>query len=411
MQFRGLILGLFGFWTSGAVIADKVEISGFGTVSAVVSNSDIYGFRQDVSYGKGVYRGDIDLLSTSLVGLQADVPVSERLSITGQAIVRDRSKNTIDDAISQLFFKYSFNPGLNARIGRLPLDLFALTEFRDIGYAYPWSVAPMEVYGLVPNRSLDGIDVSYTSRFSSSTLTTNVYGGRSSTFAFTQGNQADIELQNIVGLSLDLSTLDWYVKLRHTQGTFGDNPENTKGFLYQIDQIPTLLWPGVKDFIENFSFKGKVIEYSSASAQYNLGRWSLGGEYSWIRSDVAAVERVEGGYVSLSYRLEDLSFYSVFGFADSNSYEFDEVITVPPAQFPGYAEFTYGINAAMNSFSSNQESFSIGLRYELYDNAALKLQWTQTNIDEWGGALWHSSHVERRPDEFRTLFFGLSFIF
>jgi hypothetical protein len=47
------------------------------------------------------------------------------------------------------------------RVGRTDLDVFLLTDSRNIGFAYPWVRPPIELYDLVPVTNSDGIGFSY----------------------------------------------------------------------------------------------------------------------------------------------------------------------------------------------------------------------------------------------------------
>jgi len=398
----------------GVVVADdqpNIELSGFGTLTAVSSSSDIYGFRPDLSYDGGSTQGDLEFQSASLLGGQIDYKASHSLSFTAQGTLRDRVENSLNDIVSQLFVKFSVNPGLHLRAGRLPLDLFALTEYRDITYAYPWALAPTEVYGVVPNRFIDGLDVSYIKPLSDSAITVKLFAGLSETVVASPGSVDVTKLKDILGLSVDWSTIDWYVKLRHTQGVFENNSDNVQNFLNQLASIPAAIWPNGSDFVDAYSFENKRIKYTSASAQYALERWVLAGEYALIQSDAAAVERIAGGYASLSYRIDDWAAYLLLGYTDSNTYRYDETITVPPEFFPSYDEFVDALTSAMHAFSPNQNSVSFGARYEVTDSVALKLQWTKTDIDERGGVLWSRATGEYSADKVDTVIFSLSFVF
>ncbi|MDN3637466.1 porin [Simiduia curdlanivorans] len=413
MSFKALAL-LTLSCAVGVVVADdqpNIELSGFGTLTAISSSSDIYGFRPDLSYDGGSTQGELEFRSASLLGGQMDYKATHALSFTAQGMLRDRAENAFNEIVSQFFVKYSANPGLHVRAGRLPLDLFALTEYRDITYAYPWALAPTEVYGVVPNRYLDGLDVSYIKPLNDSAITVKLFAGLSETIVASPGSVDVTKLKDIVGLSVDWSTLDWYLKLRHTQGVFENNSENVQAFLAQLETIPAAIWPKGSDFIEAYSFENKRIHYTSASAQYALNRWLLSGEYALIKSDAAAVERIEGGYASLTYRIDDWAAYLLLGYTDSNTYSYDETITVPPEFFPNYDEFVDALTAAMHAFSPNQNSVSIGARYDVTDSVALKLQWTKTDIDERGGVLWSRTTGEYSADKVDTVIFSLSFIF
>jgi hypothetical protein len=48
---------------------------------------------------------------------------------------------------------------LDLRVGRLGLDVFLLSDYRNVGYAYPWMRPPQEFYAPLFPYHLDGADI------------------------------------------------------------------------------------------------------------------------------------------------------------------------------------------------------------------------------------------------------------
>lgn len=48
---------------------------------------------------------------------------------------------------------------LKLRVGRAPADIYMISEYYDVGYAYPWVIPPREAYDLLGGVPYDGIDL------------------------------------------------------------------------------------------------------------------------------------------------------------------------------------------------------------------------------------------------------------
>jgi len=48
---------------------------------------------------------------------------------------------------------------LKLRVGRAPSDTFMISEYYDVGYAYPWVIPPREAYGQIGGGFYDGMDL------------------------------------------------------------------------------------------------------------------------------------------------------------------------------------------------------------------------------------------------------------
>jgi len=82
------------------------------------------------------------------------------------------------------------------------------------------------------------------------------------------------------------------------------------------------------------------------------------------------------------------------------------------ATIPSGAQLYAGVGANLNFYTTNQSTWSLGLRWNLSPKVALKCQWDQTRIKEQGGVLWLNKDFTNQPKEtVNTLFTNLSFIF
>ncbi|WP_299772571.1 hypothetical protein [uncultured Pseudoteredinibacter sp.] len=438
---------------------EMIEFSGFGVIGVTTSTSDTYKYRNDVSYNDGVGGGDWDLKAISNLGLQIDVTASDKLSSTFQAVIKDRTKTNFDKYLSQAFFKYKITPQWEVRAGRTPLDLFALSEYRDINFAYPWAVTPNEVYGVIPHRNLDGLDLTYTSRLLGGNSHTRIFYGKSQSEASLGEFLEVVKTKNIRGLSFDWSTLNWSFVVKHTLFEFSSNPKTYAPIAAAINNVASganqvgaaavnrglgfaipellpngVLWDDSSLALDKVSMDGKSGDYSSISASYHWLQFGLSAEVSQIESESAVMPDIQSGFISTTYMVGKSTFYAVLASINTEPETFDSsgvstllsdsnsplgqsslVGAELSEQFAklqaAYGLAIQGVDDSLTAYAADQTTLSIGWRYDLKENMALKVQIDHTRIADSGGTLWFQKQRNSSAESVNTLFVTLGFTF
>lgn len=387
---------------------DKFQFSGFATLSMVHSDSDQYGYRKSVSSDGAVFSGDLDFKQHSLLGLQADWSISPKLDAVYQGVLRDLPESSFDRYTTLAFLRYEVDTHWSVRVGRTAPDIFLLTEYRDVDFSYIWATAPNEIYGIVPYRSIDGIDVTYSQRGLGGVFTTKLFTGSSEGEISDSLTLETIKIKSVTGISLSFDNFDWIVHAKHSQVTIDNEPKSNAFIVDTINQIPDFLWPNSSEFAQSLLMKGEDVSYSSISGQYQWQRWLASAEWSQIKSKSAVLPKITSAYAALSYEMNAHQFYSIYAFTDSSTYVFDE----PEANEAVLGELIYGITEAMNFFSPNQKTVSLGWRYDISSNMATSFQWNHTKLDKSGTTLWLSKPGQPRTSEsINTFLLTLSVVF
>lgn len=400
-----LIFALYA--TANEAEGNKLQFSGFGTFGAVLSDSDHHGYRKDVSSDEAVYSGEIDFKQHSLLGLQADWSISSKFDAVYQGVLRDLAEPSFDRYTTLAFLRYEVNANWSVRAGRTAPDLFLLTEYRDVDFSYVWATAPNEIYGIVPYRSIDGVDVTYSQRALGGTFKVKLFAGSSESEIASTMTVEEIKIEDIIGLSLFFDDFDWLVQVKHSQMKIGNEPQgNTSGIDY-ISKIPDFLWPNSDIFAKSLLMTGKKVNYSSLSGQYRWTNWLASGEWSHISSDNDVIPTINSGYTSLSYQIDAHQFYGIYAFTDANMYVFDE----PGVNEQALGEIIEGVTYLMNFYAANQQTISLGWRWDITNDIASSLQWNFTKIEEAGSILWLNTSDHNDAEEVNTLLLTLSMVF
>lgn len=159
--------------------APEIKVGGFGTGAMTWTNtSEALFSRPYQAGGAGTRpRSGVD----SNLGLQIDARLNDWLSLTGQGIVRKLETETYRATGTLGFAKAKLSDTVSVRAGRVPLAVFLVSDYRNVGFANTMLRPSQEVYAQVPNDSLDGADLDWRQDLGGSTLTTQLAYGRSST--------------------------------------------------------------------------------------------------------------------------------------------------------------------------------------------------------------------------------------
>ncbi|WP_242441717.1 hypothetical protein [Pseudoalteromonas piscicida] len=121
------------FITCSSYGAD-IDFSGFATLKAVKTDSHTAKIRESISQPHGVTKDELDFSFSSL-GIQAQWQANENLQLVGQLLLKEQHHDRVNNAIKLAFLRYNINSNWQIRAGRTGLDLFLMTEYRDIGYS------------------------------------------------------------------------------------------------------------------------------------------------------------------------------------------------------------------------------------------------------------------------------------
>lgn len=410
-QYKNLLclflLLLTSYVTANETENDQLQFSGFATLGAVYSDSDHHGYRKDVSSDNAVYSGEVDFKQHSLLGLQANWSISSSFDAVYQGVIRDLPEPSLDRYTTLAFLRYEVNANWSVRVGRTSPDLFLLTEYRDVDFSYVWATAPNEIYGIVPYRSIDGVDVTYSERGFGGVFKTKLFTGSSEAEISSISIIEEIKIKDIIGISLSFDHFNWLVQAKHSQTKIAHDPQSNSFVIDIISKVPDLLWPNSKEFAESLLMTGKEVNYSSISGQYQWQNWLASAELSRITSESEVIPKITSGYAALSYQINAHQLYGIYAFTDSNIYVFNE----PRVNEPALEEVIEGTTYLMNFYAANQQTTSLGWRWDITNNIASSLQWNYTKIEETGSVLWLNKSDHNNKESVNTFFLTLSMVF
>ncbi|QJR82021.1 hypothetical protein CA267_015295 [Alteromonas pelagimontana] len=409
--------------TAGAAASPQFEVSGYGTLGVVKTDSGVFGYRADYSKTGGVFADELDFGESSNLGVQLDILATDKLDFVVQGIYRDQENFTLDSALNLAFVRYTPEPNWSFRAGRTAFDLFLVTEYRDINFAYPWAHVPNEIYGIFPHRFLDGVDVSYR-RPLTDEITVSAkffYGSTESVLtAYSSKNVEPLKFDDVFGVAIDFSAMSWDIAFNSTQVKFDSTiVQPLIEGMELLEQLPgsEFIWPNALQLAHYLDLDNRKGKYTSISGQYRFDKVTVMSEMAKVSSDSLTIRNVYSGYVSAIYHVSNHNFFATLAFADTKPFNLEKqnIDTVALAQIPGADMLYEGAEFLLNYYNHNQKTLSVGWRWDFVENMSLKMQWDHTRISKDGSTFWQpadpSNYCSCNSGHVNTLFTNVSFLF
>ena len=281
------------------------------------------------------WRGD----QLSKFGAQVNYGLTDTIGATLQLTAKpaqDEWKANVEWA----YFSWQANDGLMLRAGRLRTPVYMYSESIDVGFSYPWLRLPDEVYSQVQLSNYEGLDAVYNLPLSFGSLAFQVAGGQAKNrdiFAF--DDMHDIDYKKLFGANVSLSTNDYgTLRVGYVEADIST----------EIQDTVLLGVPRVVTFQDLDKQKGK---FTSIGYQYDNGTWLTSNEWT-----SRVIEADGSGSVD--------AFYLMGG------RRFGEFLT----------HVTY---AQLDDDAGRQNSWTLGLNYNLLPNVVLKSEYKR--VDTSGG--------------------------
>ncbi len=386
------------------------SFSGFGTLGLLRSDSDELGFYRERSQIAPVM-DSWKASSDSRLGFQVDVELSDTMHSTVQWVPRDHAGEILEQNLDWAFIRWSPGNDVDIRIGRVGFDSFLLSDYRNVGYAYPWMRPPHEFYANVPVSHFDGIDIKRLWNLGDGYLSLKAYGGYSSLFE----DYLTIELDGpLAGANLVYEVGNWKFKGGYTFIKLAKEQRFLKDDLLFLS-IDSEYIPGLEQFESRMSVKGSRFHFMTLGAEYDDGTWLIQAEASYMNSEDIFHSDTASGYLSVGRRMGTVTLYSLFGI--SKTYDDKAVI---PAISPDYKDDSYARetweywDSYLNLKNTDEKSVSIGLRWDFLPKFAFKAQWSHFWVVQGDTELlWGMMHYnnDRSETTVNVVSFGIDFVF
>ncbi|WP_156904781.1 porin [Ferrimonas senticii] len=331
---------------ASAASLDNLKISGYGTVGIGIASNDA---------GYADYDSDIAANPDSKVGLQFDFAVNDRVNFTTQLVAK--GKYDFEPDIEVAYVSYDAEL-LTVRAGKLRAPIFMYSDYVDIGYSYPMLRPSEEVYGGLDVNTITGLDLLLPLELGNTNLLLQTSFGN--TYVREEESQfGKVDVDNVIGVAANWYVGDWTFRASYTQGTLGWSQPGMTG-ITEVDRLNAAI---------HALLDGQDTSFTSLGLQYNDGVWLLNAEAMRHIADGEYWDS-DGVSVLLGRQFGSVTPYIAAGWTETT----DDDKRANPTIFQGeLADY-------------QRLSYSVGARWDLMRNVALKADLTYADYqDTFGG--------------------------
>lgn len=383
------------------------SIKGFGTLGFTGTDSNDIGFKRTATQTIDATKS-WGTATDSRLGLQVDVDFNQSLHATVQWIARDHSGNFFEQNLDWAFLRWNINDTSNIRLGRLGVDVFLLSDYRDVGYAYPWIRPPHEFYSQILFNHFDGFD--FTHRISDQ-VSIKLFAGRSLNVIPVDIDPEFKLINGVAGASIKYESDSWTTRAGYAYvRLLNDDDALDEAITLVNDPLANFGIPGLSQLSSVIAIKDSEVHYYTLGAAYDDGTWLAQAEVSYSDTDTIYFPDTISSYLSIGRRFSNITLYSLYGISHSKKNNVD--IPSPIFPLPALQQLEQGLEALLNTHGVDQQSISLGLRWDFYQNVAFKAQWSHFWLGEQGTQYWYADPFsDSQSEQINVWSFGVDFVF
>ncbi len=391
------------------------SLHGFGTLGLAHSFEAEADYVQEY-YIQGVGAGQSSRSSfdvDSRLGLRADWRPSDRLSFTTQIVTKPYHDGW-DTQLDWVYLKFQTDDNLSYRIGRMRPPTYMLSDYLDVNFVHPWIRPPTELYSTTPFNRTNGVDLIWQTHVGDVAVLLQPYLSQGK-FTFSGG--AKTEVKRIRGLNLTAGIDDFTLRLGHVQADLTSVRAEITRAIAVLDTYCGLGDGAACEQSRALSVEGKPVSFSSLGFAWEGEKYFASGEIA-KRKTASFIADTSSGYVSGGIRLNQWTPYLTYAWFHNDSPTRFSGGTFPG--IPGVAPSTDAVvTGLLVENQMDQQTTTLGMRYELSEQTSLKLQWdhiqtkTKSGQPATGGGMFRNRTTAfwDRDNEVDMLSLSLDFIF
>lgn len=393
-------------WNIDFDAESRLRISGFGTLGLATSDQSQASLTRDLADRKGIGSNSLPLSTDSRLGLQLDMIVNSQWSATVQAVVKDRPAQTIEESLQWAFVSYRPNSRWQLRAGRVGLDMGLVSDQRNVGYSYLWVRPPIEFYGRLPLFHFNGGDATYSLSADDTTFSLKAFAGEASPL-YPSSPDYKINIAPLWGGNFNIRREDWHAQLSYVGTQLQSNHPGLAQLQANILQIADF-YADAASLSDQYRLKGTQNHFLSTGLAYEGDPWRAQMEFGRLFHGNGFITDIYMAYISVGYRLGAVTPFIGYSSIWPSDHRPRIPSPLPVAALQAAAEQPFA-----DSFS-DQETLTLGGRWDFYNNLALKLQYDLVHVRNGNGVgLWRTDlPTTPQPNEFSNIFSAtLDFMF
>ena len=309
-------------------------------------------------------------------GLQISSDVTDNMSVVAQILGRGDHDN-FNAIIEWAYIDYEVNDIASIHVGKIKQPVYLVNDYVEVGYAYPWIRPPQEVYySNNPLNTVNGIEFLLQFPIGRGTLSLQPYlGSNRDDIPNAQGSY--FEAENIYGMDIKYSGRGYAAHA----SAFQCDVKTYGGF-----SVPAAYNMLGQDLEVNLNGEG-VCKVTAAGFNFDLANVVMYAEWQ-KRTTTKELSRpfgdTEAFYTTLGYRIGKFLPHITFASVEGESSTYGIGSNSGAITGPGGAPLVLGppgTQTSMNFPIAIQTSVTAGLRYEVNDSAALKIEYMVVDVE------------------------------
>lgn len=382
-----------------------LRINGFGTLGLThIRAPEGWYFRRDAAQYPTDKKTSWD--TDTRLGLQAHYEVNPSLELVSQVVLKRRLHDSKPaESLEWLFASYKPTGDVTLRLGRTSPDMFLLSDYRNVGVAYPWVRPNLEIYSALPLYAIDGADASYVWSEADARWRAKAFLGNVNARATLAYSPEQLNFKLKPGAGLILTRESGGLLMRSIVGGARmsvDVSDRTRASGQALRQLresgnPTVAAQAA-ELYSRLGLETDTALFAELGISYDLDGWLWSAEYATVRLSTGT-RNAHSAYVSLGRRVGDFTFFGMLG---------RSVSELPIQEAPDWSAISpeaqslaTAVATSINSSRARQTTLSLGTRWDFHPQMALKFQWDHFWISKAGSSLWVGSSLEpATPDVF-----------
>jgi predicted porin len=242
--------------------------------------------------------------------------------------------------------------------------------------------------------NMDGLNLNYRYSIGDSLAKVNLAYGQSDIRNDESAGKFRSQYKKLATINFEIQGDDWRVQSAYMSARLGGIIfPNSDLIRASLSQSPPILQPFYQSISDAFLPEDEPVSYFSIGGRYMFDNWELLAEYGDYSSDFALSRGTRSGYVSAGYYINDFVPYVIF--AKNKNKNVDDIIDIEalqnvlPPQLVGLLipEATL-VNQTASNNHVDQESISVGLRWDINSAYAFKIEINHYRLGDSGSGLF-----------------------
>lgn len=316
--------------------ASAIEFDGF--LSAGFAKHD----QEDAVYLNTI-SDEIRFDNDSKFGLQITADVAQNMQAVAQVLAAGSDEN-FDLDIEWAYLDWALTDSFSLRGGKVKEPVFLISDYIEVGYAYPWIRPPQEVYTNNPINTINGMEALYQTDIAGMSFTFQPYIGTNTEAVPGTNGGVQFDASNFYGAAIQLASRSFTFQMSFLQTDVATSDLTGGGFpaAFNAEGDAQLISAGLSWDVKNFVGYTEVVTRDITDGAVNSMSALFPDQDAW--------------YVTLGYRMGN--FLPHITIANSEADPLAGATQSPLTPNPGVS----------------QDSITLGVRYEINDSAAFKFE-------------------------------------